>query len=100
MTKYTQQNADSQNWPLKKRESTPPKREDDKSKQLVVVQPVASPQRVAPLVSRWGPLILPPVTPQWGPCRVWVPYPPTVPMHSQQRWGEPAGQVPRTSMFS
>ena len=27
-------------------------------------------------------------------------YPPMAPMHSQQRWGEPAGQISRTSMFS
>ena len=38
--------------------------------------------------------------PQWGPYGVWVPYPPAAPMHNQQRWGEPASQVPRTSVFS
>jgi hypothetical protein len=37
MAKYRQDKADSQNRPLKKRESTPPKREDDKIKQLVVM---------------------------------------------------------------
>ncbi|CAD6336677.1 unnamed protein product [Miscanthus lutarioriparius] len=100
MTKYKQQKVDSQNWPLKKRESTPPKREDDKFKQLVVAQPATPPQRDAPRVSRWGPPIPPSVTPQWGPYGVWVSYPPTAPMHSQQRWGEPVGQVPRTSVFS
>jgi hypothetical protein len=51
MIKYKQQKADSQNWPLKK-ESTPPKRENDKIKQLVVMQPVALAKRVAPCVSR------------------------------------------------
>jgi hypothetical protein len=99
MTKYKQQKADSQNRPLKK-ESTPPKQEDDKSKQLAVVQPAAPPQRIAPRVSRWGPPISPPIMPQWGPYGVWVPYPPAAPMHSQQRSGQPAGQVPRTSVFS
>jgi hypothetical protein len=29
-----------------------------------------------------------------------VPYPPVAFMHSQQRWGEPAGLVPRPSVFS
>ena len=43
MTKYNQQKADSQNWSLKKRESTPPKLEDDKSKQLAVVQQASPP---------------------------------------------------------
>ena len=41
MAKYKQQKADSQNRPFKKRESTPSKREDDKIKQLAVVQPTA-----------------------------------------------------------
>ena len=100
MTKYKQQKADSQNRPLKKKESTPPKREDDKSKQLAVVQPATPPQRVAPRVSHWGPPIPPPVMPQWGPYGVWVPYPPAVPMHSQQKWGDPTGQVLRTFVFS
>ena len=67
MAKYKQQKADSQNRPFKKRESTPPKREDDKIKQLAVVQPTAPFQRVVPRVSRWGPPIPPPVIPQWGP---------------------------------
>jgi hypothetical protein len=40
MAKYKQE-KDSENRPLKKRESTPPKREDDKVKQLVVMQPAA-----------------------------------------------------------
>jgi hypothetical protein len=51
MAKYKQQKANSKNWPLKK-ESTPPKREDDKSKQLAMMQLAAPPQRVAPRVSR------------------------------------------------
>jgi hypothetical protein len=31
---------------------------------------------------------------------VWVSYPSMAPMHSQQRWGDPASQVLRTSVFS
>ena len=27
-------------------------------------------------------------------------YPSAAPMHNQQRWGEPAGQISRASMFS
>ena len=83
-----------------KKESTPPTREDDKIKQLAVVQPIAPYQRVDPRVSRWGPPIPPPVTPQWGPYEVWVPYPPAAHVHSQQRWGDPAGSIPRPSVFS
>ena len=100
MAKYKQQKADFQNRPFKKRESTPPKREEDKIKQLAVVQPTAPFQRVVPRVSRWGPPIPPPVTPQWGPYGVWVPYPPAAPVHSQQRWGDPTGSIPRPSVFS
>jgi hypothetical protein len=37
MAKYKQEKADSKNWLLKKRESTLPKREDDKVKQLAVM---------------------------------------------------------------
>ena len=48
MTKYKQQKDDSQNQPLKKRESTLPKWEDDKIKQLAVVQPTAPSHRVVP----------------------------------------------------
>jgi hypothetical protein len=59
MSKYKQQKADSKNRPLKK-ESTPPKRKDDKTKQLVVMQPVAPAQRVAPHVSRWEKVYLTP----------------------------------------
>ncbi|CAD6267748.1 unnamed protein product [Miscanthus lutarioriparius] len=84
MAKYKQQKADSQNRPFKKRESTLPKREEDKIKQLAVVQPTAPSQRVVPRVSHWGPPIPPPVTQQWGPYGVWVSYPPATPMHSQQ----------------
>jgi hypothetical protein len=80
MTKYKQEKANSKNWPLKKRESTPPKREDDKVKQLVVTQPATLVQRVAPHVSRWRPPIPPPVTLQWGPYGVWVPYPSPAPI--------------------
>jgi hypothetical protein len=64
MAKYKQEKADSQNRPLKKRESTPPKREDKKNKQLAVMQPTTPIQNVAPHVSRWGPPIPPPVMPQ------------------------------------
>ncbi|CAD6252364.1 unnamed protein product [Miscanthus lutarioriparius] len=100
MAKYKQQKADSQKRPFKKRESTLPKREDDNIKQLAVVQPTAPSQRVVPRVSRWGPPIPPPVTPQWGPYGVWVPYPLAAPVHSQQRWEDPAGSIPRPSIFS
>jgi hypothetical protein len=76
MSKYKQQKSDSKNQPLKKRESTPPKREDDKSKQLAVVQPVAPPQGVAPRVFHWGPPIPPPlchngVPMEFGCCILW-----------------------------
>ncbi|CAD6266680.1 unnamed protein product [Miscanthus lutarioriparius] len=80
MAKYKQQKDDSQNRPFKKRESTPPKREGDKIKKLAVIPP--------------------PFTPQWGPYGVWVPYPPAAPVHSQQRWEDPAGSIPRPSVFS
>jgi hypothetical protein len=100
MSKYKQQKADSKNRPLKKRESTPPKREDDKTKLLTVMQLAAPTQRVAPRVSRWGSPTPPLVTPQWGPYGVWVPYPLVMPMHSQQRWGEPTGPIPRPFVFS
>ena len=65
-----------------------------------MVQPIALSQRVVPHVSRWGPPIPPPVTPQWSPYGVWVPYPLAAPVHSQQRWGDPAGSIPRPSVFS
>ena len=52
MAKYKQQKADSQDGLFKKRESTLPKWEDDKIKQLAVVQPTALSQRVVPRVSR------------------------------------------------
>jgi hypothetical protein len=55
MAKYKQEKTNSKNQPLKKRESTPPKREDDKVKQLAVMQLAAPVQRVTPRVSRWGP---------------------------------------------
>jgi hypothetical protein len=38
MSKYKQEKADSKNWSLEKRESTPSKREDDKIKQFAVKQ--------------------------------------------------------------
>jgi hypothetical protein len=100
MTKYKQEKANSENRPLKKRESTLPKREDDKVKQLAVMQPAAPVQRVAPHVSHWGPPIPPPVTPQWGPYGVWVPYPSPAPMQGQQRRKEPASPVQKPSVFS
>jgi hypothetical protein len=100
MAKYKQEKADSQNRPLKKRESAPPKREDKKNKQLAVMQPAAPIQKVAPRVSHWGPPIPPPVTPQWGPYGVWVPYPSPAPMQGQQRRKEPAGPVQKPSVFS
>jgi hypothetical protein len=100
MAKYKQEKVDSQNRLLKKRESTPPKREDKKIKQLTVMQPTASIQKVAIHVSRWGPPIPPSVTAQWGPYGVWVPYPPPAPMQGQQRRKEPAGLVHKPSVFS
>jgi hypothetical protein len=100
MAKYKQEKAGSENWPLKKRESTPPKREDDKVKQLAVMQPAALVQRVAPHVSHWGAPIPPPVRPQWGLYVVWVPYPLPAPMQGQQRRKEPAGLVQKPSIFS
>ena len=90
MAKYKKEKANSMNRRFKKREPSLPK-QDDRSKQMVVAQvTVLVQQRVAPHVSSWGPLVLPPITPQWGPYGVWVPYPPAAPMHHQQRWGEPA----------
>jgi hypothetical protein len=62
MAKYNQEKANSENRPLKK-ESTPPKQEDDKVKKLAVMQQVALIQKVTPRVSRWGPPIPHPVTP-------------------------------------
>jgi hypothetical protein len=100
MAKYKQEKANSQNRPLKKRESTPPKREDKKNKQLAVMQPATPIQKVAPRVSRWGPLILPPVTPQWGHYGVWVSYPSRAPMQGQQRRKESTGPVQKPSVFS
>ena len=60
MAKYKEKKAHSENRPLKKRESTPPKHEDKKAKRLVVSQ-VAAPVQpvVAPRVSCWGPPIAP-----------------------------------------
>jgi hypothetical protein len=51
MAKYKQEKVDFKNRPLKKRESTPPKREDDKVNQLAMKQLAALVQRVAPHVS-------------------------------------------------
>jgi hypothetical protein len=99
MAKYKQEKANSQNRPLKKRESTPPKREDKKNKQLVVMQPAAPIQKVNPRVYHWGPPIPPLVTPQWGPYGVWVMYPSPAPMQGQQRRKEPAGPVKKTFHF-
>jgi hypothetical protein len=64
------------------------------------MQPATPSQRAAPRVSRWGPLIPPPVLPQWGPYGVWVPYPPSAPIQAQQRVGELTSPVPRSSVFS
>lgn len=100
MAKYKNQKADSQNRPMKKRESTPPKREDEKNKQLAMTPPAAPPQITHPRVSCWGPPI-PPISPppQWGPQGVWVPYP-SVPTHVQQGWKESAGPYTRPTVFS
>lgn len=97
MAKYKEQKADFKNQPLKTRESTPLRLEDKKTKQLVVSQVAAPVQKgVAPRVSRWGP----PISPQWGPHGVWVPYPPLVPNNVQPRGGELAGPSSKPTVFS
>jgi hypothetical protein len=100
MAKYKKEKADSKNRPLKKMRIYLPKREDDKVKQLAMMQPAAPVQRVAPCVSRWGPPIQPPVTPQWGPYGVWVPYLSLAPMQGQQRRKKHVGPVQKPSVFS
>jgi hypothetical protein len=55
MVKYKQEKGRFQESVVKKIEYTPPKREDDKVKQFMVMQPAAPVQRVAPRVSHWEP---------------------------------------------
>ena len=82
----------------KKRESSPPKRDEARNKQLALTLP-AGPSVTRSRASRWGPP-LPPVAPppQWGAKGVWVPYPmaPT----TIQRGGGAVGSYAKQTIFS
>ena len=76
LAKYKKEKADSKNQPTKKRESTPPKRDEGRNKRVAMTPSESSSLQVThPRMTHWGPPIAPmSPPPQWGPKGVFAPY--------------------------